>query len=167
MDPKVQEALALLQQAGRLDLLKDEALAPGHPVRRASSGVAAAVAACSPPHAVLDEQVRREGKRAARGVGLRASRACRGRARGGARAPGSPRAGFVECRSGGLRSDKRFTRRSPGLKRTKPKPRVGQREAVGAHRGRGSGTGRSPVAESEGLGPRGATGARGRFGGPV
>ncbi|KAJ1185836.1 hypothetical protein NDU88_002623 [Pleurodeles waltl] len=47
MDSKVLEALALLQQAGRMDLVKEEALAPGCPARRASAGVAAAVAACS------------------------------------------------------------------------------------------------------------------------
>ncbi|KAJ1131997.1 hypothetical protein NDU88_010327 [Pleurodeles waltl] len=41
-DAKVWEALALLQQAGRMDLVREEALAPGHPARRASAGVAAA-----------------------------------------------------------------------------------------------------------------------------
>ncbi|KAJ1129025.1 hypothetical protein NDU88_007396 [Pleurodeles waltl] len=48
-DAKVLEALALLKQAGRMDLLREEALVPGRPARRASAGVAAAVAACSPP----------------------------------------------------------------------------------------------------------------------
>ncbi|KAJ1180203.1 hypothetical protein NDU88_005425 [Pleurodeles waltl] len=48
-DPKILEAVALLRQAGRLDLLVEGALAPERPARRASTGVAAAVAACSPP----------------------------------------------------------------------------------------------------------------------
>ncbi|KAJ1089169.1 hypothetical protein NDU88_002320 [Pleurodeles waltl] len=38
------EALALLRQAGRMDLVKEEALVPGRPVCRASARVAAAVA---------------------------------------------------------------------------------------------------------------------------
>ncbi|KAJ1169827.1 hypothetical protein NDU88_001715 [Pleurodeles waltl] len=46
---KVREALALLKQAGRMNLLREEALAPGCPVCRASAGVAAVVAACLPP----------------------------------------------------------------------------------------------------------------------
>ncbi|KAJ1089132.1 hypothetical protein NDU88_002283 [Pleurodeles waltl] len=50
-DAKVLEAVALLKQAGRMDLLKEEALVPGRPARRASAGVATAVADCSPPHA--------------------------------------------------------------------------------------------------------------------
>ncbi|KAJ1211286.1 hypothetical protein NDU88_006647 [Pleurodeles waltl] len=48
-DDKVRAALALLQQAGRMDLVRTEALATGRPARRASAGVAAAVMACSPP----------------------------------------------------------------------------------------------------------------------
>ncbi|KAJ1126402.1 hypothetical protein NDU88_004810 [Pleurodeles waltl] len=47
-EAKVMEAVALLRQAGRLDLLREGALAPTRPARRASAGVAAAVAACSP-----------------------------------------------------------------------------------------------------------------------
>ncbi|KAJ1123313.1 hypothetical protein NDU88_001784 [Pleurodeles waltl] len=43
---KVKAALALLKQAGRMDLVHEEALASGCPARRASAGVAAAVAAC-------------------------------------------------------------------------------------------------------------------------
>ncbi|KAJ1154104.1 hypothetical protein NDU88_006860 [Pleurodeles waltl] len=62
-DEQVRAALALLRQAGRLDLVKEEALAPGHPARRASAGVAAAVVACSPPRAgAASLQVRRGGK---------------------------------------------------------------------------------------------------------
>ncbi|KAJ1176109.1 hypothetical protein NDU88_001392 [Pleurodeles waltl] len=48
-DPKILEAVALLRHACRLDLLVEGALAPERPARRASAGVAAAVAACSPP----------------------------------------------------------------------------------------------------------------------
>ncbi|KAJ1209125.1 hypothetical protein NDU88_004503 [Pleurodeles waltl] len=49
MDPRVIRALELLQEAGRLDLVAAPAAPRVHPVRRAASGVAAAVAACSPP----------------------------------------------------------------------------------------------------------------------
>ncbi|KAJ1113607.1 hypothetical protein NDU88_001849 [Pleurodeles waltl] len=57
-DAKVREALALLKQAGRMELLRDEALAPGRPARRSSAEVAAAVASCSPPRPVAGAQVR-------------------------------------------------------------------------------------------------------------
>ncbi|KAJ1119662.1 hypothetical protein NDU88_007847 [Pleurodeles waltl] len=57
-DAKVLEAVALLRQAGRMDLLKEEALVPGRPACRASAGVAAAVAACSLPRAAGGLQVR-------------------------------------------------------------------------------------------------------------
>ncbi|KAJ1092149.1 hypothetical protein NDU88_005261 [Pleurodeles waltl] len=70
------EAVALLRQAGRMDLLKEGALAPGRPGRRASAGVAAAVAACSPPRLSGTAKVRG----ASRGRGRRV---CFGRARGG------------------------------------------------------------------------------------
>ncbi|KAJ1088779.1 hypothetical protein NDU88_001934 [Pleurodeles waltl] len=46
-DDKVRRALALLEQAGRMDLIKPEALAPERPACQASAGVA--VLACSPP----------------------------------------------------------------------------------------------------------------------
>ncbi|KAJ1113606.1 hypothetical protein NDU88_001848 [Pleurodeles waltl] len=55
-DAKVREALALLKQAGRMELLRDEALAPGRPARRSSAEVAAAVASCSPPRPVAGAQ---------------------------------------------------------------------------------------------------------------
>ncbi|KAJ1126240.1 hypothetical protein NDU88_004648 [Pleurodeles waltl] len=51
MEAKVLEAVALLRQAGRMDLLKEGALA-----RRASAGVAAAVGACSLPRVVAADQ---------------------------------------------------------------------------------------------------------------
>ncbi|KAJ1186059.1 hypothetical protein NDU88_002844 [Pleurodeles waltl] len=87
-DEKVLKAVVLLQQASRLDLLKDEAVALGRPARRASAGVAAAVAACSPPRAERG-QVRGGFLVAAlRGV----SRVGKGRAGRRARRPASPRA---------------------------------------------------------------------------
>ncbi|KAJ1174333.1 hypothetical protein NDU88_006155 [Pleurodeles waltl] len=58
VDAKVLEAVALVKQASRTDLLREEALVPGHPARRASAGVAAAVAASSPPRATGGSQVR-------------------------------------------------------------------------------------------------------------
>ncbi|KAJ1124403.1 hypothetical protein NDU88_002864 [Pleurodeles waltl] len=76
VEARVLEAVALLRQAGRMDLLKDGALAPGRPARRASAGVAAAVAACSPPRVAGACKVRG----ASRGRGRRAGP---GRARGG------------------------------------------------------------------------------------
>ncbi|KAJ1127327.1 hypothetical protein NDU88_005730 [Pleurodeles waltl] len=57
-EAKVREALALLCQAGRLDLLKEGALAPTRPARRASAGVAAVVAACSLPRVAASGKVR-------------------------------------------------------------------------------------------------------------
>ncbi|KAJ1191631.1 hypothetical protein NDU88_000947 [Pleurodeles waltl] len=50
-DEKVRAALALLRQAGRMDLVRAEALATWRPARRASAGVVAAVMACSLPRA--------------------------------------------------------------------------------------------------------------------
>ncbi|KAJ1157239.1 hypothetical protein NDU88_009954 [Pleurodeles waltl] len=46
-DAKVQEALRLLWEAGRLDMVREEALHAPHPVQRAVSGVVVAVLACS------------------------------------------------------------------------------------------------------------------------
>ncbi|KAJ1164252.1 hypothetical protein NDU88_004697 [Pleurodeles waltl] len=71
-DPKVLEAVALLRQAGRLDLLREGALESGRPARRASAGVAAAVAACSPPRMV--EKVRKVGAGAGARGGTKAGR---------------------------------------------------------------------------------------------
>ncbi|KAJ1129014.1 hypothetical protein NDU88_007385 [Pleurodeles waltl] len=61
----VRKALALLQQAGRLNLLRPEALAPERPARQASAGVATAVLACSPLRAVSSGMQVRKGARAA------------------------------------------------------------------------------------------------------
>ncbi|KAJ1088643.1 hypothetical protein NDU88_001799 [Pleurodeles waltl] len=74
-EAKVREALALLRQAGRLDLLRDGALAPTRPARRASAGVAAAVAACSPPRVASAGKVRG----AASGVGTKGGPGAGGR----------------------------------------------------------------------------------------
>ncbi|KAJ1137027.1 hypothetical protein NDU88_003440 [Pleurodeles waltl] len=49
MDARVEEAMRLLREAGRLDLLADGVACRDCLVRQAASGVAAAVAACSPP----------------------------------------------------------------------------------------------------------------------
>ncbi|KAJ1169038.1 hypothetical protein NDU88_000945 [Pleurodeles waltl] len=48
-DEEVQAALRLLTEAGRLDILKEGVVGPSRPLWRASSGVAVAVLACSPP----------------------------------------------------------------------------------------------------------------------
>ncbi|KAJ1079727.1 hypothetical protein NDU88_000036 [Pleurodeles waltl] len=94
-DENVWKALALLEQAGRLDMLWPEALAPECMARWASAGVAAAVLACSPPRFVLlGSQVRR-------GRGLREGRG------------GEVRQGRVPGRPGGGRLGQRL-RGSPG-----------------------------------------------------
>ncbi|KAJ1205447.1 hypothetical protein NDU88_000882 [Pleurodeles waltl] len=84
VEAKVLEAVALLRQAGRMDLLKDGALAPGRPERRASAGVAAAVAACSPPRVAGACKVRGASRGRGRGVG-------KGRFSGRERGRGYPR----------------------------------------------------------------------------
>ncbi|KAJ1116713.1 hypothetical protein NDU88_004919 [Pleurodeles waltl] len=92
---KVKAALALLKQAGRMDLVREEALAPGRRARWASTGVEAAVAACSPPRAGAGLQVRGFGRgaggsavkgavRAGRRRAGRRARECRGIPSGGA-----------------------------------------------------------------------------------
>ncbi|KAJ1172367.1 hypothetical protein NDU88_004214 [Pleurodeles waltl] len=70
-EEKVRQALALLEQAGRMDLVQPEAFGPGQPVRRASTGVAAAVLACSPPRTAQPMSLVRMGGRAAGGTGKR------------------------------------------------------------------------------------------------
>ncbi|KAJ1200406.1 hypothetical protein NDU88_004230 [Pleurodeles waltl] len=49
MDARVAEAMRLLREASRLDLLADGVACCERPMRQAASGVAAAVAACSSP----------------------------------------------------------------------------------------------------------------------
>ncbi|KAJ1089162.1 hypothetical protein NDU88_002313 [Pleurodeles waltl] len=48
-DARVTAALQLPQETGRMDIVHEEVFAHTHPARRAASGVAAAVLACSPP----------------------------------------------------------------------------------------------------------------------
>ncbi|KAJ1177988.1 hypothetical protein NDU88_003238 [Pleurodeles waltl] len=83
-ESKVQVALALLRQAGRMDLVREEAFAPGRPARRTSAGVAAAVMACLPLRAGHGVQVRGVG----RGAGGPESGVAVGQGEGG---PGSGR----------------------------------------------------------------------------
>ncbi|KAJ1194421.1 hypothetical protein NDU88_003710 [Pleurodeles waltl] len=92
MDLKVQQALALLREAGRLDLVAPEALAQGRPVRWASAGVAAAVVACSPPRVAGSGKVSAGRGQAGREAGPGAGRAGRGRVGFGGAVREAPRA---------------------------------------------------------------------------
>ncbi|KAJ1128498.1 hypothetical protein NDU88_006876 [Pleurodeles waltl] len=122
-DAKVQDALALLKQAGRMDLVREEALAPGRPARRASAGVAVAVAACSPPRAAAGIQVR-------------------GVARGGGReaGPGFPRASLGAGRPQASSGSRRAAHRS-GKDALGPARRLGhvRQKTGGAPQGLGAG----------------------------
>ncbi|KAJ1214317.1 hypothetical protein NDU88_001936 [Pleurodeles waltl] len=73
MDRRVRQAMALLKEAGRLDLLAAPVAPKERPVRKAASGVAAAVVACSPP------RERTQVSRAFRGRSGRLALAARGR----------------------------------------------------------------------------------------
>ncbi|KAJ1151490.1 hypothetical protein NDU88_004270 [Pleurodeles waltl] len=53
----VQQALALLEEADRLDFLTLAARPHARPAKRASAGVEAAVAACSPPSSDADREI--------------------------------------------------------------------------------------------------------------
>ncbi|KAJ1112797.1 hypothetical protein NDU88_001058 [Pleurodeles waltl] len=57
-DAKVQEALRLLREAGCLNLLQGGMGGPLRPLRRASSGVAAAVLACSASRSAAGRQLK-------------------------------------------------------------------------------------------------------------
>ncbi|KAJ1164774.1 hypothetical protein NDU88_005208 [Pleurodeles waltl] len=162
MDPKVQEALDLLRQAGRLDVVNFGALAPARPACRASAGVAAAVAACSPPRHVEGAQVRGGKGKALREAGRGVTRAGRGRAIQPGIARGSPRASLGEGRVGGLRAGWRRARRGPGLKGYGPQR--GEKPITGA-----GGSGALPFGSS--VGPMGSVkpakaGSRVKKGGP-
>ncbi|KAJ1207522.1 hypothetical protein NDU88_002913 [Pleurodeles waltl] len=61
-EAKVQQALRLLEEVGRLDLVRLEAAPAARPARRAVSGVAADVLACSPLRRVT--AVKKEGDEA-------------------------------------------------------------------------------------------------------
>ncbi|KAJ1188455.1 hypothetical protein NDU88_005216 [Pleurodeles waltl] len=64
MDERVAEALQLLLEAGHLDLLAEGVEGRARAVRRAASGVAASVVACSPPRGArkVEHQVRGSGR---------------------------------------------------------------------------------------------------------
>ncbi|KAJ1137356.1 hypothetical protein NDU88_003767 [Pleurodeles waltl] len=83
MDARVVRAMELLKEAGRLDLLADPAAPRGRPIRRAASGVAATVAACSPP------RERRQVSGAGRGRSGRLAPVSQGRVAAGVK--GQPR----------------------------------------------------------------------------
>ncbi|KAJ1199423.1 hypothetical protein NDU88_003259 [Pleurodeles waltl] len=127
-EEQVKAALVLLQQAGRMDLLKEEALAPGRPARRASAGVAAAVMACLPPRAgAACSQVRRGGK--------------------GAGGPSSEGAAWVgHGRAGRRNGGGRASRASPGA----GCPRATMKQLGSARGGRGSPTAARPPAQRAG-----------------
>ncbi|KAJ1166461.1 hypothetical protein NDU88_006863 [Pleurodeles waltl] len=115
-EKKVLEAVALLRQAGWLDLLKEGALAPTRPACRASAGVAAAVAACSPPRGSAACKVRGP----SRGVGTRG-----GPGAGKRSVPGRGRVGIPQgcpglwAALGGVRAF--FQRQSGGRSLTGPR----------------------------------------------
>ncbi|KAJ1107578.1 hypothetical protein NDU88_004968 [Pleurodeles waltl] len=106
VEAKVLEAVAHLRQVGRMDLLKDGALAPGHLARRPSAGVAAAVAACSPPRVAGAAKVRGASRGGgAKGVFGNGRLAGRERGRGSQRASrevghGIPRRSWKPARNG-------------------------------------------------------------------
>ncbi|KAJ1188757.1 hypothetical protein NDU88_005514 [Pleurodeles waltl] len=94
-EENVRKALALLEQAGRLDLVRLEALAPERPACQASAGLAAAVLACSPLRATSSGVQLRKGARVVGGPGRRgaawAGPGEAGRRAAGAGPPGKPK----------------------------------------------------------------------------
>ncbi|KAJ1192611.1 hypothetical protein NDU88_001918 [Pleurodeles waltl] len=99
---KVQEALRLLEEAGRLDHLQDCVGGPPRPPRRASGGVAAAVLTCSTARNVgRRQEVSRRGEGRVRGWGGGVIARGRGRALETHRAAplGSPRTRGVAVRA--------------------------------------------------------------------
>ncbi|KAJ1189509.1 hypothetical protein NDU88_006254 [Pleurodeles waltl] len=121
MENKVQQALALLREAGRLDLLVPEALLPGRQVRRASGGVAAAVAACSSPREALPKKVGAVKGRGWREAGPRVGRAGRGRVVAGP-VREAPRASLEACRGQRAGASASRARRSPAVRRYGARP---------------------------------------------
>ncbi|KAJ1156030.1 hypothetical protein NDU88_008755 [Pleurodeles waltl] len=73
MDARVAEAMRLLREAGRLDLLADGVACRERPMRQAASGVTAAVAACSSPRSS-------GGRRVPHVRSVRGGKVCAGRA---------------------------------------------------------------------------------------
>ncbi|KAJ1108792.1 hypothetical protein NDU88_006162 [Pleurodeles waltl] len=125
MDPKV------LREAGRLDLVTPEALAPGRPVRRASPGVAAAVVACSPPRSSSGGTVSLCGGGALREAGPGTGGAGRGHGLRGSTAGESPGASLGERQVWRARAGDSNARRGLVVRRygarpgAKPKIRAG------------------------------------------
>ncbi|KAJ1154290.1 hypothetical protein NDU88_007043 [Pleurodeles waltl] len=69
-DECVRRALPLLEKAGRMDVVQQEALGPLRLARKALASVVAVVLACSPPRAGgKAEQVRRGGRAGGRSQG--------------------------------------------------------------------------------------------------
>ncbi|KAJ1104446.1 hypothetical protein NDU88_001858 [Pleurodeles waltl] len=136
MDPRVRQVMQLLKEAGRLDLLVEAGARRKRPARQGASGVAAAVAACSPP--------RGSGSRRAtqvRGLGVGKGRA--GKASAPARRvvssrvrrPGTlgarPRARVTKCGVGeGIGSDPPPVSRAGGMPARELRP-FGERQAQG------------------------------------
>ncbi|KAJ1159641.1 hypothetical protein NDU88_000146 [Pleurodeles waltl] len=114
MDPRVEEAMRLLREAGCLDLLADGGACRERPTRQAASGVAAAVAACSPP--------RKSGGR--RAPQLRSVRAGMGRA-GGAGVPSRRGVYGLTWHPGplGARRQRSLSRVEPGAGPERPRSR--------------------------------------------
>ncbi|KAJ1194013.1 hypothetical protein NDU88_003308 [Pleurodeles waltl] len=116
-DPKVLQALALLREAGRLDLVAPEALSPGRLVRRAAAGVAAAVAACSPPRSTSSGKVSLSKGRAWREAGPATGRAGRGRGMRGSKASEPARGSLGEHQKRRARAGESKARRGPVVRR--------------------------------------------------
>ncbi|KAJ1210407.1 hypothetical protein NDU88_005771 [Pleurodeles waltl] len=122
MDLKVQQALALLWEAGRLDLVAPEALAQGRPVRRASAGVGAAVVACSPPCAAGSGKVSAGRGRAGREAGPGAGMAGRGRVGFGGAVREAPRASLEAGLGQRARASGNTAQRSTAVRRYGARP---------------------------------------------
>ncbi|KAJ1177528.1 hypothetical protein NDU88_002783 [Pleurodeles waltl] len=136
MDPRVRQAMQLLKEAGRLDLLVEVGARHERPAHQAASGVAAAVAACSPPRGS-------GGRRATQVRGLGFGKGQAGKASAPARRvvsarvqrPGPlgarPPASVTKGRAGGvIGSDPPAVFRAGGMASREPRP-LGARQAQG------------------------------------
>ncbi|KAJ1190868.1 hypothetical protein NDU88_000187 [Pleurodeles waltl] len=127
MDSRVLQAMKLLKETGRLDLLVKNAARRDRPVRRAASVMAAAVAACSPPRRIRvrsTPQVRRVGGGRVRGRGSVG-------AGGGHRQP-RPKAIPNDCGSRGRPRLRMRTERDGGGRAPRGRGMRGTTGAVGA-----------------------------------
>ena len=121
MSNRVADALRILKEAGRFDLLSEEAKGEGprmRPTRKASGGVAAAVLACSPPRAKwrkVGSEHSREGADELRDAEIRQ------RAKGGR--PGSPGGADSSVQSPGGTGDT-----NPGVDRMRQSQKGGDSE---------------------------------------